>query len=196
MPVELAGGPQVSGDYLVGAAFLETKFGHVEAVDVRGDTWSFEPAPSVARSALKTETRPGTATGSEEVARIAVLVSMTPHPDLSAFSRLADQDGEDFALVSVIAAGGGRQIEPDRAAVLSTEIAAELKGLAATRGRAEVHLAFHGPYPMAVLIGRHLNTLRVVAYEWQQVASGRTVYAPTLVLQSGSSRGPVTETPL
>lgn len=148
----------------------------------------------MARSALKIETRPGTATGSEEVARIAVLVSITPHPDLSAFSRLVEQGVKDFALVSVTTAGDGRRIEPDRAAVLSTGSAAELKRLAATRGRAEVHLAFHGPYPMAVLIGRHLNTLRVVAYEWEQVANGRTVYTPTLVLETGSSRGPVTET--
>ncbi|MGW3399452.1 SAVED domain-containing protein [Streptomyces hydrogenans] len=67
------------------------------------------------------------------------------------------------------------------------------KKLAARHGHAEVHLAFHGPYTMALLVGRHLNTLRTVVYEWDNATLGKPLYTPALVLEPGVADGPITE---
>ncbi|MFK4221225.1 hypothetical protein [Streptomyces sp. NPDC020880] len=56
-----------------------------------------------------------------------------------------------------------------------------------------MHLAFHGPYTMALLVGRYLNTLRTVVYEWDSATPGRPSYTPALVLEPGVSGGPITE---
>jgi hypothetical protein len=76
---------------------------------------------------------------------------------------------------------------------LSSSIAQHIEQLAAESGRAEIHLAFHGPYTMALLIGRHLNTLRTVAYEWEDDADNGPKYHPTLVLDPGRAGGPIAE---
>ena len=57
--------------------------------------------------------------------------------------------------------------------------------------RAEVHLAFHGPYTMAVLVGRYLNTLRTVVYEWDGNKKDEPRYKPVLILEPGVTGGPI-----
>ena len=56
-----------------------------------------------------------------------------------------------------------------------------------------MHLAFHGPFAMAVLIGRHLNTLRTIVYEWDASPKDGARYQPVLTLEPGVANGPITE---
>lgn len=83
------------------------------------------------------------------------------------------------------------RIDPLEAGRLSASIAQHIKRIAAENGRSEVHLAFHGPYTMAVLVGRHLNTVRTIIYEWDNV--NVPSYVPTLALEPGSTEGPITD---
>lgn len=46
---------------------------------------------------------------------------------------------------------------------------------------------------MAVLIGRYLNTLRTVVYEWKGESAGGPSYTPVLVLEPGTTAGPITD---
>ncbi|WP_217634430.1 SAVED domain-containing protein [Herbiconiux ginsengi] len=93
----------------------------------------------------------------------------------------------------MITAVGSDRIDPREAGRLSTAIAQQIRRAAATNGRTQVHLVFHGPYPMAVLVGRHLNTLHTVVYEWVDDNPGGSRYVPALVLEPGLAGGPITE---
>jgi hypothetical protein len=107
--------------------------------------------------------------------------------------RLLSDRAHGFAAAALVGLDSSARIEPREASRLSAEVAGEIRRLAAINGHAEIHLAFHGPFPMAVLIGRHLNTLRTIVYEWDNATDDVAHYAPALVLEPGLSGGPVTE---
>lgn len=46
---------------------------------------------------------------------------------------------------------------------------------------------------MAVLVGRYLNTLRTVVYEWDGDSTGGASYTPVIVVEPGVTNGPITE---
>ena len=56
-----------------------------------------------------------------------------------------------------------------------------------------MHLAFHGPYTMAALTGRYLNTLRTVIYEWDSEGADGPTYTPVIVLEPGTAGGPIAD---
>lgn len=45
---------------------------------------------------------------------------------------------------------------------------------------------------MAVLIGRYLNTIRTVIYEWEILEGVGPTYTPVLTLELGVAGGPIT----
>jgi hypothetical protein len=46
---------------------------------------------------------------------------------------------------------------------------------------------------MAALVGRHLNTLRTVVYEWDGETDTNPRYVPVMALEPGLAGGPMTE---
>lgn len=193
--VRVSGGAHLSVALALGAALSETKIGKIEVVDAHGALWtSTEAGDDPLTSELHTQpvdleqTR---TTGSHD--RVAIFVSLTPDPDRTAFERLLHEPSDGFAAAAVVSVAGEDRLDPREAARLSAAAAQQIKGLAARSGRAEVHLAFHGPYTMALLVGRYLNTLRTVVYEWDGSTLGRTRYTPALVLEPGVTSGPITE---
>lgn len=191
--VRILGGAHLSIALALGSALPETKFGTVEVTDTRNEGWASEAC----------EDDPlGNVTSVEEIAfpaqheavtqnRIAIFVSLTPGADTTAFEALISSSRHQFAKAAIVTTTT-TQIDAAEAGRLSSSIGQSIKQLAADSGRAEVHLAFHGPYTMAVLIGRHLNTLRTVAYEWED-EDGAPRYTPTLILDPGRAGGPIAE---
>lgn len=192
---QISGGAHLSVALAIGAALPETKIGNVEVLDARDQTWtSVSPEDDPLSSQLDSrvipfEERPPL----EGRDRVAIFVSLTPNPDQTAFESLLHDSTEQFTTAAVISVAGSDRIDPREAGRLSAAIARQIKQLAATSGRAEVHLAFHGPYPIAVLIGRYLNTLRTVVYEWENSDTGDSRYSPALILEPGVASGPITE---
>ena len=66
---------------------------------------------------------------------------------------------------------------------MSERIVKEIRELA--KKRSEIHLAFHGPVAMAILVGRLLNTYKVIAYERLETTSGYS-YQPVLKIDVGA----------
>ncbi|WP_448006907.1 SAVED domain-containing protein [Agromyces bauzanensis] len=193
--VRVSGGAHLSVALALGAALPETRIGSIEVMDVRGEAWkSTTSSEDPLMSKLETEPvllpRASAPTTHDQV---AVFVSLTPEPDRTAFERLLHDSADRFAAAAVVALASTDHIDPREARRLSVEVAREIRRIAAENGRAEVHLAFHGPYPMAVLVGRHLNTLRTVVYEWDNAAGDGASYVPALVLEPGTTSGPITE---
>ncbi len=190
----ILGGAHLSIALAFGAALPDTKIGQIEVVDSRGAVWASTPHPDDPRNCeLLQAPHPileSTAPAARD--RVAIFVSLTPNPDRTAFDRLIRESPEPFTrAVSITATEGA--IDPREAGRLSAAIAGQIKALAAQTGRAEVHLAFHGPCAMAILVGRQLNTLRTVAYEWGGPGDDAVGYVRALALDPGSFNGPIVE---
>lgn len=193
--VRITGGAHLSIALALGAALPETKIGNVEVLDTRDGVWMSSVAdddPLVNRlhienlhldSALMPDSRD----------RVAIFVSLTPAPDHTAFERLLHESGHGFTAAATVSVTSTDKLDQRESGRLSAAVAQQIKQLAAGSGRAEVHLAFHGPYTMAVLVGRYLNTLRTVVYEWNGETAGGPSYTPVLVLEPGIGNGPISE---
>jgi integrative and conjugative element protein (TIGR02256 family) len=193
--VRISGGAHLSVALAMGAALPETKIGTVEVLDARNESWTSATSPEdPASTRLDIEAIPlerAQIPGGRD--RVAVFVTLTSSPDRSAFDRLLLESTEGFADAAVVSATGGDRLDPREAGRLSAAIARQIKQLAASKGRADIHLAFHGPYTMAVLVGRYLNTLRTVIYEWDGDTAEGPSYIPVLVLEPGVADGPITK---
>lgn len=193
--VRIAGGAHLSIALAIGAALPETKIGVVEVLDLQGALWkSNAPADDPQESTVEIEViQSGHGHETSGHGRVAIFVSLTPHPDRSSFERLLNDSSQTFDTTAVITISTKGRIDPREGARVGAAIAQQIKQVSAIHGRAEVHLAFHGPYTMAVLLGRHLNTLRTVVYEWDGDHAEYPRYVPALVLEPGVSSGPITE---
>lgn len=192
--VQVSGGAHLSIGLALGAALPETKLGNVTVLDVQSNAWESTPSADDPMTTKVTSVRlPTEVASSAEVDRVAVFVTMTPNPDRTAFERLLTNLPDGFAAVEVVSVQGSDRIDPGEAGRLSQAVARHIKGLSANSGRAEVHLAFHGPFPLAVLVGRYLNTLRTVVYEWDGYTTDGPGYQAALVLEPGVTAGPIVD---
>ncbi|WP_404434206.1 SAVED domain-containing protein [Microbacterium lacus] len=193
--VRISGGAHLSIGLALGAVFPETKFGNVAVHDVQNNVWESTPAsndPGVTElnvEALAIEV----AQPSNAANRVAVFATLTADPDLTAFERLVRESAHGFASVEIVSVTNSNRINPQEAGRLSQAVAQHVKHLSAEHGRAEVHFAFHGPFPMAVLVGRYLNTLRTICYEWDGDTINGPRYRPAIALEPGVAGGPITE---
>ncbi|MET4052056.1 integrative and conjugative element protein (TIGR02256 family) [Frigoribacterium sp. PvP054] len=193
--VQIFGGAHLAIGLALGAALPETKIGNVEVLDVRNNAWESTPTSNdQGITPLSVEALPTEATRPSNAANIvAVFVTLTTNPDLNAFQLLVRESGKVFADAKIVSVTNTSRIDPQDAGRLAQAIAQHIKRLSADHGRAEVHLAFHGPFPMAVLVGRQLNTLRIVAYEWDGDTINGPRYRPAIALEPGVAGGPITE---
>ncbi len=120
-------------------------------------------------------------------------MTLTADPNLTAFERLMRGSVDGFASVEIVSVTTSSRIEPQEAGRLGQAVAQHIKRVSPDHGRAEVHLVFHGPFPMAVLVGQYLNTLRAITYEWDGDAINGPRYWSTIALEPGVAGGPITE---
>lgn len=192
--VRITGGAHLSVGIALGAALPDTKIGMMAVTDPVGNIWmSSVPNDDPQISVLSVEPVELKHERVVPPRRVAVFVTLTPQADRTAFVRLVIDSADGFDAAKVISTTGAERIDPREAARLSFAIAQEIKRLSACQGRAEVHLAFHGPYTMAVLVGRYLNTLRTTVYEWDGYTEGGPRYEPVMVIEPGLPDGPITE---
>lgn len=191
--IKMSGGMHLSIAIALGAAFPETRFGQIEVVDLQAAAWSSnvnseDPKAHSATAAPMAVTDRATETASS---KLGVFVSLTEASDTSAFESIATNSAIALTSAITINAGLGR-LDPREAGRLAQEIASLIKSTARSTNATEVHLAFHGPYTMAVLVGRLLNTLRTVVYEWVRTENGSAEYLPVVTLQLDVAGGPIT----
>lgn len=189
--IRISGHAHLSVGLALGAALPETLVNVLNVEHRDGQTWSSFPsqensdtAPITVRSSPQAQPEP------DETPRIAVFVDLLGSADEEAFNSLTHNSVRRFHTVGSITWAGDRLIDPHEAAYLSRYIATQIKKLARSIKRApqaEVHLAYAGPLPMAVLIGGFLNTLTTVVYEYDQNA-----YTPVFSLNPSQKGGPIT----
>ena len=191
--VRVRGGAHLSVACALGAALPTTLVGRVEAVDTQGEAWVLTgqaPAPSGERH-CEIVTPPTYNSGHGSV---LVYVDLLPQRSDGAFDELTSR-AAPFAGITHIRNRDRKLLSAYEAAAIVGELAEDIRSLANTHRTTEVHLLLRCPYPIALLLGRTLNTLTVHLYEWEDHPSGDSGlgprYVPSLVLRSGSGGSPI-----
>lgn len=192
--VLVRGGAHLSIACALGAALPTTLIGRLEVIDTRGDTWSTHgqpPAPGAERL-LGTVTPPWSTFSRGPV---LAYVDLLPQRSDGAVEALLEA-GRGFAGHLHLRPLGEDLLHPEDAAAIVGEISSAIRSLADAHRTTEVHLLLRSPYPLAVLVGRSLNTLTVHLYEWEDGTgpdglAGTPRYFPSFILRSGAGGSPI-----
>lgn len=191
--LRVRGGAHLSVACALGAALPTTLMGTVEVLDTHGARWALAgqaPVPTVER--LCTPVTPPVY--NFDRGPVLIYVDLLPHRSDAAFERFPKRD-QAFAGVAHLRYAAEGLLEPDQAAAIVGELAADIRSLANTHNTTEVHILLRCPYPIALLLGRTLNTLTVHLYEWEDSpddgAEPKPRYVPSVVLRSGAGGSPI-----
>jgi SMODS-associated and fused to various effectors sensor domain/TIR domain len=122
---------------------------------------------------------------------VAVLVDLVPSPQpVDALGDLLASRPEAYSASVRISSAEARRLVAEEGAGVAREIAAGIRRAASRSDTHQVHLFLRTPFPLAVLIGRELNTLEITLYEWEDGA-GRPRYIPTVTVGLGRGGGPI-----
>lgn len=188
--VRFTGGAHLSVACAVGAALPTTLLGRVEVIDTKGDIWEVDGQVRADSIEVRISSE---SSGPEESGPLLVYVDLLEAPSSGAWDLLL-QAGRFAHRVHVQSARTG-VLDPERAPAIVGDLSRLIRTLAGEHRTTDVHLALRCPWPIALLLGRALNTLRVTLYEWDDrpAAGARQAgrYIPSLLVQSGAGGGPV-----
>jgi hypothetical protein len=166
--LRVAGGAHLSVAFAVGAALPSSRIGHMDVVDQQGATWASDgEARFIAQPQVQIAEEGGSpyaiAAGRPSV---AVYVDLLPQRSDTAFVRYIEGHEPFLAAWRHLTSASGTLLDPSDAGLIAADVAAHIRALSNNNSNAEVHLLLRCPFPLALLIGRLTNTLRVVVHEW------------------------------
>ena len=188
------GGAHLSVACAIGAALPTTLVGAVAVVDTKGEEWRLVGQAPTARAAEEIIEFVGPPGFAFQSGRVLVYVDLLPQRSDAAVNAFLASEG--FADVAHLRSRSADLVKPADATTVVGEINAAIRELANKHSTTEIHLLLRCPYPIALLLGRSLNTLTVHLYEWEDgpapdLASGVPRYVPSIVLRSGSGGSPI-----
>lgn len=196
--VRVTGGAHLSVAFAIGSALPATLVGDVRVEATDGQSWTTgtvstppgeTPLTRVAGHNARTRTAPATAK------TVVAYVDLLPDRSDDAYTRLLNNNPEAFDAWEHVRAAADAPLDPESAGPLIAEVASRLRKLSQDNGNADVHLLLRCPFPVAVLLGRLLNTLRVTVYEWARTAEDdtdqRPLYVPALTVAASDADGPI-----
>lgn len=189
--MRVRGGAHLSVACAFGAAVPTTLMGSVEVVDTSGKPWLLAgQAPSAGPERVLVPVSPPS--HNHDRGPVLVYVDLLPQRSDAAYDDLVAKN--DFASVVHMRPVAAGLLEPAEAGRTVGDVIAAVREIAGSHGTTEVHLLLRCPYPVALLIGRCLNTLTVHLYEWEDAVEGDAAsprYVPSVVLRSGAGGSPV-----
>lgn len=180
------GGAHLSAAFALGSAVPTTLFGPVDVLDTGGNTWTLT---GNARAPIEHQL---IEVQSDEIRE-------PTGPSLIYVDLLPTRSAVESLLVPRTVSRSVH-VRPARAGNLSAGQASELVGelshvireIASVQRSNEVHLLLRCPWPIALLLGRTLNTLTCHLYEWEDAPSERDpLYVPSLIVRSGAGGSPI-----
>jgi hypothetical protein len=197
--VRVTGGAHLSVAFALGAALPSSRLGAVEVIDQRDETWVSGTEGVVNDPPMLQVVASGTGLAPAG-ARPAVLVyaDLLPTPSDAAFDRLLEEHASTFASWQKITSADAGLLQPADGGRLSGELAARIREASTLNGNAEVHLLLRVSFPIAVLTGRLMNTLRVTVYEWDDTDPPdgddfRPRYVPVMKIRASAGTGAIAE---
>lgn len=197
--VRVTGGAHLSVAFALGAALPSSRVGVLEIVDQRDEIWASGSEAVVSDLPILRIAGEGSAAPTA-VARpaVAMYADLLPTPSDAAFDRFLEERGTGFVAWQKVTSMVSGLLLPHESDLIAGELAARIRELSTRNGNAEVHLLLRVPFPIAVLVGRLTNTLRVTLYEWDDTdpADGtdfRPRYVPVLKVRASAADGAVTK---
>lgn len=175
--VRFRGGAHLSAALALGAAVPLTTTWRVSVVSSRGDVWE-DGSAGVPVEVSNEITDLGPA------GHLAVMVDCVPGEAHDTFGELVARLGDDVCTSLKLRACRDEMLDAARGAATASALARLIRDEAARRGTTVVHLAIRAPFPLALMLGRRLNTLELVLYEWE-VGGHAPKYVPTLTVAPG-----------
>lgn len=161
--VTVSGGAHLSVALAIGATLPTTMIGRASVID-RGEEWvgpTLAAMPAEPRLVQETVQN-----GSAGNSKVAVYLDLIPHGrDEPFLSHLAAHGTEYAAAVHVRSVTPDRNWTPQDTEEVVAEAADRIRALHSRHSGAEVHLFLHTPWSFSFLLGRLLNTVKVVTYE-------------------------------
>jgi SMODS-associated and fused to various effectors sensor domain/TIR domain len=197
--VRLTGGAHLSVAFAIGAALPSSRVGHLDVGDQRGATWSSGDEATLAQPALLQVKDEGAATAViSGRAEVAVYLDMLPNPSDAAHERFLEEHGAAMVAWQKIVSAQPGLLNPGQAAALAGEATARIRALSTANANAHVHLLLRCPFPIAVLVGRLTNTLRVTVYEWDdsdppEGNDYRARFVPAMNVRASAAGGVITD---
>ncbi|MDI5975480.1 SAVED domain-containing protein [Amycolatopsis magusensis] len=177
--LHITGGAHLSMAFALGAALPTTTGLAVTIADQEGNEWTGPETQTVSlvQNAIPLDGPPE--------GPLAVYLDLVPAPPNKGFRRYAES--HPYAHAVEIAVAERQPISATAAPALITELRRRIGEIAGSR---PVHLFMRVPFPLAVMLGRACNTLRVTLYEWEREAEPPT-YLEMATVSAGRSGGPV-----
>ncbi len=197
--VVIQGGAHLSVALAIGCAVPSSRIGELNVITQYGELWRsgeeagfLDPSPlELVREGLNADTPPGRPA-------VAAYIDLLEIRSDTAFDRFLQEESSRFVAWKQWRRVGTGLLDPTDGGAIASEIAACLRQLSAEHGNAVVHLLLRCPFPVAVLVGRLTNTLRLMAYEWDDSdtaldADGRPRYTPVMRLRTSAATGAIEE---
>lgn len=194
--LRVAGGAHLSVAFAVGAALPSSRIGQMDVIDQQGVTWASRgEAQFIAQPRVQITNQGGDpspiTTGRPS---IAVYVDLLPQRSDTAFTRYIEDRRPFLAAWRHLTSTSSALLDPADAGLIAADVAAHIRALSNDNSNAEVHLLLRCPFPLALLIGRLTNTLRVIVYEWDDSdptdgEDYRARYVPIMRVRTSASSG-------
>jgi hypothetical protein len=175
--VRIRGGAHLSAAIALGAAIPVTSMWQVAVIAGDGRVWEEGSlgGPVDIGSEIDDIGRSG---------HLAAMVDCVPGEAHDTFGDLVDRLGGQVCAALRLRCCRDSMLDAIRGAATATALARLVRDEAARRRTTVVHLAIRAPFALALLLGRRLNTLELVLYEWEATADG-PMYIPTLTVAPG-----------
>lgn len=189
--VRVRGGAHVSVAYALGATIPSTLVGSVEVLTQYHEVWTGAGPVLLPDDRLLTgEPEPGT----PAARAVLVFVDLVPNSSYALYEDFREARREQFAAALHLRSASGDKLDPADAGRIVEEADRAIRGLLGTYRASDVHLLLSVPFPIAVLLGRRANTLRVHLYEDENADDGAGAprrYLPSMIVRSGVGGSPI-----
>jgi hypothetical protein len=176
--VRLRGGGHLAAATALGAA-LPTTTGHrLLVVDAQGAVWQDASGDRI-------DIRVSRATHSG-AGRISVLLDCALGPGHDTYAAFVRDESPNLA-ASLVLSTQGCSLDPAHAGRLADDLARLIRDEAVAAQAVAVDLCMRMPFPLAVMVGRRLNTLELRLHEWE-TDGNQPRYIPVLTVASGRGR--------
>jgi CBASS immunity sensor of nucleotide second messenger signals/TIR domain-containing protein len=194
--IRVRGGAHLSVAFALGGALPTTLLGRVEVVDTGGGVWALQGIAAAPADGDRLLEPVSPATGGETRGPVLVYIDLLPTRSDAAVEEFMDARPDSFAGWLHLRSTSPTNLDAECAATIIGEAAQAIRDLAGAHRTTDVHLLLRCPYPVALLLGRTLNTLRIHLYEWEDGPDDRGSavdprYVPSLVVRSGAGGSPI-----
>jgi len=192
--LRITGSAHLSVAFALGAAVPTTSTWPVTIQDQTGAQWG-EPTDTPQNPHVTLDEETDALRDAPDGAPVAIFVDLapTPPPGDTFAAYLNRHPGRSAHTMRLRPTHRGH-IPAEAAGTLVADLADRIRTRAAQVGTHRIELFLRVPFPIAVLLGRLLNTLEITLYEWDD--SGATPrYVKVVTVASGRGGGPILAAP-